>query len=138
MRPNSSTALYVTENGIERMFTDLRDYIYPVYVKCQPLMYALTKIAFILIPLIAIGLIAFLHIRKKHRFGRKLLKKKKLTNDFEPKFSALEIGFKNEKNKKDIMQAIIESEIPFNEISIKQKSLEEIFVLMSSKKGGKK
>lgn len=73
---NSSTALYVTENGIERMFTDLRDYIYPVYVKCQPLMYALTKIAFILIPLIAIGLIAFLHIQKKHRFGRKLLKKK--------------------------------------------------------------
>ena len=42
------------------------------------------------------------------------------------------------RNKKDIMQAIIESEIPFNEISIKQKSLEEIFVLMSSKKGGKK
>ena len=68
----------------------------------------------------------------------KILEKKKLTNDFEPKFSALEIGFKNEKNKKDIMQAIIESEIPFNEISIKQKSLEEIFVLMSSKKGGKK
>ena len=66
----------------------------------------------------------------------KLLKKKKLTNDFEPRSSALEIGFKNDKNKKDIMQAIVESEIEFNEISIKHKTLEEIFVLMS-KKGGK-
>ena len=66
----------------------------------------------------------------------KLLKKKKLTNDFEPRSSALEIGFKNDKNKKEIMQAIVESEIEFNEISIKHKTLEEIFVLMS-KKGGK-
>lgn len=66
----------------------------------------------------------------------KLLKKKKLTNDFEPRSSVLEIGFKNDKNKKEIMQAIVESEIEFNEISIKHKTLEEIFVLMS-KKGGK-
>ena len=66
-----------------------------------------------------------------------ILKKKKLTNDFEPKATGLEIGFKSDKNKKDIMQAIVESGINFDELSLKHKSLEEIFIL-KSKKGGNK
>jgi len=67
----------------------------------------------------------------------KILEKKNLSNDFEPKSSVLEIGFKDDKNKKDIMKAIIESGVDFSEISIKHKSLEEIFVL-KSKNGGNK
>lgn len=72
---NSQATMYVTENGIDRMFSDLEHYIYPLFAKFQPLMYVLAKIAFLIIPLVAIGIILYLHFYKKHRFGNKLYKK---------------------------------------------------------------
>ena len=72
---NTVNELYNPENGILRMITDLEGYINPVFTKYQPLLYALASIAFILIPLIAIGILSYLIFYRKHRILKKLTKK---------------------------------------------------------------
>lgn len=72
---DTANALYDPENGVMRMFSDLESYIYPIFMKSQPLLYALAKIAFIIIPIIAIGILSYLIFYRKHRILNKLTKK---------------------------------------------------------------
>lgn len=66
---------YVEPSGIERMFSDLSSYIYPIFSKSNPLLYALAKISFIIIPLIFLALLFFAKYIRKHRLADKLKKK---------------------------------------------------------------
>ena len=68
----------------------------------------------------------------------KIMQDKKLSKDFEPKASALEIAYKSKKNKQEILKAVIESSVEFTDISLKHKSLEEIFILESKNKNEKR
>ena len=72
--------LYGFENGIKRMLLDLESYISPFFVDFQPLFFVLSKIAFIIIPLIALGLLFHLIFIKKRRFIDKLSKKNIIMN----------------------------------------------------------
>lgn len=67
-----------------------------------------------------------------------IMQDKKLSKDFEPKASALEIAYKSKKNKQEILKAIIESKVEFTDLSLKHKSLEEIFILESKNKESEK
>lgn len=71
----AANELYNPENGILRMFSDLENYIYPIFLKSQPLLYALASIAFIIIPLIAVGILSYLIFYKKYRFFNKFTKR---------------------------------------------------------------
>ena len=66
---------YVEANGIARMFADLESYIYPFFLKSQPLLYALAKINFIVVPLIFFIFLAYVIFYRKHRLLNKLEKK---------------------------------------------------------------
>ena len=72
--PYGANALYNQGNGVARMFSDLESYIYPIFMKSQPLLYALARIAFIIIPLIAVGILSYLIFYRKHQIINKLKK----------------------------------------------------------------
>ncbi len=73
--PVDANTLYNPENGILRMFSDLESYIYPVFMKSQPLLYALAKISFVFIPALFLILLAYIVFRRKHHFFNKFKKK---------------------------------------------------------------
>ena len=68
-------ALYGFENGIPRMLADLEAYISPFFIDFQPLFFVLSKVAFLIIPLVALGILFYLVFIKKRRLVDKLTKK---------------------------------------------------------------
>ncbi len=68
---NSELLTYASD-GIYRMITDLESYIYPIFAKSQPLLYALGNISFIIIPVIFALLFFYVKFYKRHRLLRKL------------------------------------------------------------------
>lgn len=64
--------LTYTSNGIYRMIKDLESYIYPIFAKSQPLLYALGNINFIIIPVIFVLLFSYVKFYKHHRLLVKL------------------------------------------------------------------
>lgn len=74
---NDELLIYASD-GIHRMITDLESYIYPVYAKSQPLLYALGNISFIIIPIIFAALLFYVKFYKQHSLLRKLESEKNL------------------------------------------------------------
>lgn len=70
-----ASALYGPENGIARMFSDLENYIYPIFAKFEPLTKALSNISFIIIPLIAACILCYIIFYRRHRFLDKITKR---------------------------------------------------------------
>ena len=70
--------LTYASDGILRMITDLESFIYPIFAKSQPLLYALGNISFIIIPVIFALLFSYVKFYKHHRLLRKLESEKNL------------------------------------------------------------
>ena len=70
--------IYTGSDNVARMFYDMQSYIYPWFSKIQILMTVLSKICFIIIPLIFITLMAYVCIHKKHSFIRKFKDTRKI------------------------------------------------------------
>lgn len=68
---NGELLTYVSD-GIYRMITDLESFIFPVFAKSQPLLYALGNINYIVIPLIFAILFSYVKFYKQHRFLSKI------------------------------------------------------------------
>ncbi len=68
---NDELLIYASD-GIHRMITDLESYIYPIYAKSQPLLYALGNMGFIIIPVIFSLLFVYVKFYKQHRLLKKL------------------------------------------------------------------
>lgn len=70
--------LTYASDGILRMITDLESFIYPIFAKSQPLLYALGNISFLIIPVIFALLFSYVKFYKHHRLLRKLESEKNL------------------------------------------------------------
>ena len=75
-----SALLAYTSTALVRMFSDLESYIYPLYAKSQPLLYALGNINFVVIPFIFIVFLAYAKLYKRHRLLNKFENKQNLKN----------------------------------------------------------
>lgn len=63
---DAATEAFTVESGIERMMTDLNDFICPKIVGVRPLLSVLASVSFIIIPIIFLIFVAFVFVYKKH------------------------------------------------------------------------
>lgn len=67
---------------------------------------------------------------------KKAIKDKKLSKSVEITNEGIEIAFSDDANKKEIIKTLLEKDIDFDEIMLKKRTLEDIYLIES--KGGKK